>query len=585
MLLLNSHFVLENLRMGKLISEVEATIDSKVHKNMSEQQREYLLRERMRAIQEELGDKAKKDSDIEELRKRIKEANLPEKMEKKCLIEVSRYQSTPTTSPESNIIKTYLDFVLSLPWNNMSEDLEDIKAAKKILDEDHYGLDKVKERILEYLAVKIATKKNPQSILCLVGPPGVGKSSLARSIARALNKKFVKQSLGGMKDESEIRGHRRTYIGALPGRILQSLSNCGTKNPVFLLDEIDKMSSDYKGDPTSAMLEVLDPEQNFEFSDNYLEEPFDLSKCFFIATANYLGNIPAPLRDRLEIIELSSYTEQEKLMIAKNHLIKKQLTINGLDEAKFKITDDAILTIIQKYTREAGVREVDRILGTLVRKSIKKILIDNVKKVKIDVDNLEEYLGKNRFENNENLGKDLVGVVTGLAYTEFGGDTLQIEVSHFSGTGRLIITGKLGDVMKESCEIALSYVKANASKFGIELSDMDKQDIHIHVPEGAVPKDGPSAGVTITTAIVSAFSNKKADHLIGMTGEMTLRGQILPIGGLREKSIAAKRSGLSTILIPKDNEKDLDDIPQIVKDSLKIIPIEEVTDAINYTLK
>lgn len=576
--------VLTDLRSAKFHNELERKIDENVRRNMSEQQKEYYLREKMRAIQEELGDKAKKDADVEKLREKIKNAGLPKSMEEKALNEVNRFSMTPSTSPESGIIKTYLDFVLSLPWSTSSEDTSDLALAKQILDEDHYGLDKVKDRILEYLAVRLMTKENPQTILCLAGPPGVGKTSLAKSVARALNKKFIKQSLGGVKDESEIRGHRRTYLGALPGRILQSMAKAKTNNPVFLLDEIDKMSSDYKGDPTSAMLEVLDTEQNRYFSDNYLEEPFDLSKCFFIATANYLGNIPAPLRDRLEIVELSSYTEYEKFEIARRHLIEKQIKLNGLKESDLEISDQAIYHIIQKYTREAGVRELERLIGKIVRKSVTKILIEKEEKVIVNVDNLEEFLGKVKFENSENTGKDLVGVVTGLAYTEFGGDTLQIEVAHYKGNGKVLLTGKLGDVMKESAETALSYVKANASEFGIDYKLFVENDLHIHVPEGAIPKDGPSAGVTMVCAIVSSFSNLPVNHLTGMTGEITLRGRVLPIGGLREKSIAAHRAGLKRILIPKENVKDIEEIPESVRNSLEIIPIEDAKEAVNYVL-
>ncbi len=576
--------VLTDLRGAKFHNELERRIDESVRRNMSEQQKEYYLREKMRAIQEELGDKAKKDSDVEKLREQIKNAGLPKSMEEKALNEVNRFAMTPSTSPESGIIKTYLDFVLSLPWSLSSEDTNDIALAKQILDEDHYELEKVKERILEYLAVRLMTKENPQTILCLAGPPGVGKTSLARSVARALNKKFIKQSLGGVRDEAEIRGHRRTYLGALPGRILQSMAKAKTNNPVFLLDEIDKMSSDYKGDPTSAMLEVLDTEQNRYFSDNYLEEPFDLSKCFFIATANYLGNIPAPLRDRLEIVELSSYTEYEKFEIARRHLIEKQIKLNGLEVENVEISDQAIYFIIQKYTREAGVRELERLIGKIVRKSVTKILIDKNEKVIVNVDNLEEFLGKVKFENNENTGKDLVGVVTGLAYTEFGGDTLQIEVAHYKGNGKVLLTGKLGEVMKESAETALSYVKANAETFNIDYKLFIENDLHIHVPEGATPKDGPSAGVTMVCAIVSSFTNLPVHHLTGMTGEITLRGRVLPIGGLREKAIAASRAGLKRILIPKENVKDIEDIPESVRNSLEIIAIDEAIEAVEYVL-
>lgn len=577
--------ILEDLRKQKYFASLESKIDEEVKRSINEAQKEYYLREKMKAIQDELGDKAKKETDIDVLRKKIKEAKMPKTVEEKAYNELNRYMSTPSTSPESGIIRTYLDFLIALPWNTQSVDSDDIKKAKKILDEDHYGLDKVKERILEYLAVKIMTQKNPQAILCLVGPPGVGKTSLAKSIARALNKKFVKLSLGGVKDESEIRGHRRTYLGALPGRILQNLKRAGTNNPVFLLDEIDKMSSDYKGDPTSAMLEVLDGEQNQFFSDNYLEEPFDLSHVFFIATANYLGNIPEPLRDRIEIVEVSSYTEYEKFEIATHHLLKKQLLANGLNESQFSISDQAIYSIIQNYTREAGVRELERLLSSIIRKTIKNILLNGASKIEITVDNLEEYLGKPKFTNNKTEENDLVGIVTGLAYTQFGGDTLSIEATHYKGEGKLLLTGQLGDVMKESAQAAFSYVKSNVEKFNINIKDIKESDVHIHVPEGAIPKDGPSAGVTITTALISTFTNRPVHHEIGMTGEVTLRGQVLPIGGLREKSIAAHRSGLKKIIIPYDNLKDIDEIPESVKNSLEIIPVKSVEEIVDIVLK
>ncbi len=578
-------YIIEDLNKQISFAEIDKKIEANIRKSIEEGQKEYYLREKMKAIQEELGDKAKRDEDIEKLREKIKNAKMPKTMEAKAITELGRYQSIPSSSPESALIKTYLDFVLSLPWNETSEDSKDIANAKKILDEDHYGLDKVKNRILEYLAVRIMTNENPQSILCLVGPPGVGKTSLAKSIARALNKTFVKLSLGGVKDEAEIRGHRRTYIGALPGRIMQSLSKAKTKNPVFLLDEIDKMSSDYKGDPTSAMLEVLDSEQNKFFSDHYLEEPFDLSQVFFIATANYLGNIPAPLRDRMEIVEVSSYTEYEKFEIAKEHLISKQLKAHGLSENKFKITDQAIFKIIQSYTREAGVRELERLLGSLIRKAIKEILMDGATEVEINALNIEDYLGKEKFVDNQNEENDLIGVVNGLAYTEFGGDTLSIEVTMYKGDGRLMLTGKLGDVMKESAQAALSYVKSNVDKYHINYDVFKQNDIHIHVPEGAIPKDGPSAGVTLATAIISAAANKPVHHEIGMTGEITLRGRVLPIGGLREKSIAAHRTGLKRILIPKENIRDLDEIPESVKNDLQIIPVSTVDEVAEYAIK
>lgn len=576
--------LLQDLHLHKYFYDIESKIDDDVKKNINESQKEYYLREKIRAIQDELGDKVKKDSDVEALRNKIKEAKMPKNVEEKALKELGRYQSSSFNSPETGIIRTYLDFLVSLPWNNESVDSDDINKAKEELDKDHYGLEKVKDRILEYLAVKIMNKKNPQAILCLVGPPGVGKTSLAKSIAKALNKQFVKESLGGVRDEAEIRGHRRTYIGALPGRILQSIAKAKTNNPVFLLDEIDKLSSDYKGDPTSALLEVLDPEQNRIFSDHYLEETFDLSKVFFICTANYIGNIPAPLRDRMEIVELSSYTEYEKFEIAKRHLIPKQMTLHGLKEEQLEITDQAIYSVIQNYTRETGVRELERFIGSIIRKTIKKILTEKVSNVVVSAENIEDLLGKSRFTNNKVEDNDQVGVVTGLAYTQYGGDTLAVEVCYYSGDGRLVITGKLGDVMKESAHAALSYVRSNAEKFGIDPKIFKANDIHIHVPEGAIPKDGPSAGVTMVTALVSALSNRKVRHDVGMTGEITLRGRVLPIGGLREKSIAASRSGLKTIVIPSENLRDLDEIPTSVKSNLEIISVKTIDEVLEIAL-
>lgn len=578
-------YLLEDIEKEKYMSQIENQINMTVKKNIDENQKEYYLREKMKAIQEELGDKVKKESDIEELKEKILEKKMPKNIEEKALYELQRYQSLPASSGESGVIRTYLDFLVDLPWYEVSIDETDINVAEKALDATHFGLEKVKERIIEYLAVKILTGKNPQTILCLVGPPGVGKTSLAQSIAKALGRNFVKQSLGGVKDESEIRGHRRTYLGALPGRIMDGMKKAKVINPVFLLDEIDKLGFDYKGDPSAALLEVLDPEQNSKFSDHYLEEQYDLSQVLFIATANYLGNIPAPLRDRMEIIELSSYTEIEKFNIAIEHLIKKQLETHGLDDKKLVITDEAIMEMIRNYTREAGVRQLDRLFGSLTRKAIKIILGDKKDKVVIDQDDIVSFLGKPRFSNTKAETDDQVGVVTGLAYTQFGGDTLPVEVTYYKGTGKLVLTGKLGDVMKESAMAALSYVKANAEKLEIDMGVFSENDIHIHVPEGAVPKDGPSAGVTITTAIVSALTNKKVDHFIGMTGEITLRGRVLPIGGLKEKSIAAHRSGLKTIMIPMDNKKDLEDIPDDVKKNLEIIPVETIEEIINKALK
>jgi len=577
--------ILEDIARQKMVSELEQHINEEVKRSIDESQKEYYLREKMRAIQSELGDKARKEDEVDELRTKILEAKMPKDIEEKALQELQRYSSTPPAMAESGIIKTYLDFLVALPWKKSSRDSNDLNKVQENLDKNHYGLTSVKDRIIEYLAVKIKTRKNPQTILCLVGPPGVGKTSLAISIADALGRKFVKQSLGGVRDESEIRGHRRTYIGALPGRILKGMKDAGTVNPVFLLDEIDKMASDYKGDPASAMLEVLDPEQNAKFSDHYLEEPYDLSQVMFITTANYLGNIPAPLRDRMEIVELSSYTEFEKFNIAINHLIPKQLKAHGVSDKEFSVTDESIYYIIQRYTREAGVRELNRFIGTLIRKGIKEILMDKKESIAVTIDNIEHYLGKPRFMHNLADQKDQVGVATGLAYTQFGGDTLSIEVTFYKGKGNLSLTGKLGDVMKEGAITALSYLKANADKFEINPAFFQENDIHVHVPEGATPKDGPSAGITITTALLSAITGKKVKKEVGMTGEMTLRGYVLPIGGLREKSIAAHRSGLQTIIIPKENEKDIEEIPTEVKNALSIIPVSNVLEVFEIAIK
>lgn len=577
-------YILEDVAREKQIGDIEKKINDDVKKSIDESQKEYYLREKMKAIQTELGDKARQDEEIEELRKQILECKMPKKIEEKALKELQRYQNTSYQMAESGIIKAYLDFIIALPWHNETPDENDISKVKLSLDKHHYGLDKVKERILEYLSVKIMTNRNPQTILCLVGPPGVGKTSLAKSIADALGRKFIKQSLGGISDESEIRGHRRTYIGALPGRILKGMKDCGTINPVFLLDEIDKMTSNMRGDPASAMLEVLDPEQNSHFSDNYLEEEYDLSQVMFITTANDLGSIPGPLRDRMEIIELSSYTEFEKYNIATSHLMSRQLEAHGLKPEMLEVSDEAIYKIIQGYTREAGVRELNRMIGTICRKSVMEILVDKKEKISVTKDNLEHYLGKIRFFNNENREENQVGIVTGLAWTQFGGDTLDIEVTYYKGKGGLVLTGKLGDVMKESAQAALSFVKTHASEFNIDPALFAENDIHIHVPEGATPKDGPSAGVTMTTAIVSALTGRKVDAHLGMTGEVTLRGAVLPIGGLKEKAIAAHRSGLTTIIIPHENERDIEDIPAEVKEHLTIIPVKHVMDVINKAL-
>lgn len=578
------YMILQEIESEKELSQIENRINDKVKTRIEEGQKEYYLREKMRVIKEELGDVPDTEKDVDAIRKRLEENPYPETIKAKVKDELSRYEMLPAASGETGVIKTYIDWLMDLPWWQESKDNEDLNKASEILDADHYGLEKIKERILEYLAVKQMTNSLKAPIICLVGPPGVGKTSLAKSVARALDRKFVKISLGGVKDESEIRGHRRTYLGSMPGRFIQAMKKAGTINPVFLIDEIDKMASDYKGDPASAMLEVLDPEQNEYFSDHYIEESYDLSKVLFIATANYLENIPNALRDRLEIIELSSYTELEKVEIAKRHLVPKQLKENGLKESQLKIDDDMISFLIRYYTRESGVRQLERVIATVCRKSVLAILKDKKRSIKVTKKLVKEWLGNEKFEYGKREMKDQVGTVTGLAYTAFGGDVLQIEVNHFEGKGKLILTGQLGDVMKESASIAYDYVRANCQKYKIKPDIFEKNDIHIHVPEGAVPKDGPSAGVTLTTALVSSLSNIPVKANLAMTGEVTLRGNVLPIGGLKEKSMAAHRCGITTVLIPKANVKDLDDVPQTVKESVNFIPVERVSQVLDVAL-
>lgn len=578
------YMIIEELEKQQQLNRIEASINEKVKERINDGQKEYFLREKLKAIKEELGDVSSVSDDTTELREQIENNPYPEYVKQKALEELHKYEMLPPGSGEASVSRNYLDWLLKVPWWQETEDNDDLKAVRKVLDEDHYGLEKVKDRIMEYLAVKEMTGTLNSPILCLVGPPGVGKTSLAKSIARALDRKFVKMSLGGVRDEAEIRGHRRTYLGALPGRIIQGMKKAGVVNPVFLIDEIDKMGADYKGDPSDALLEVLDPEQNALFSDHYLEEAYDLSKVMFVATANYLENIPAPLQDRLEIIELPSYTEIDKLTIAKEHLIPKQLKMNGLKKTQFHIKDDEILYLIRHYTREAGVRQLERVIGSLCRKTVLSILNDGKKSVTVTKKWINEKLGKEMFEYGSKEKKDQIGVVTGLAYTSFGGDVLSIEVNSFEGKGNLVLTGKLGDVMKESAEIALDYVKAHASEFGIDPKYFEKHDIHIHVPEGAVPKDGPSAGVTLTTALVSALSNTPVHANLAMTGEVTLRGNVLPIGGLREKSLAAHRVGIQKILIPKKNVRDLDEVPQAVKDTITFVPVETMSQVLKEAL-
>ncbi|KAF0851375.1 MAG: endopeptidase La [Spiroplasma poulsonii] len=562
-------------------NDIDNKISKKIKERVDEQQREYYLREKLKAIKDELGEFDDAADEMKTYKERLAKESFPKNIKERIEQEITRYEALPQASSESNIIRTYIDWMMQVPWWEKTEEKNDLKFAQEVLDKYHFGLDKVKERIIEYLAVKTMTNFLKGQIICLVGPPGVGKTSLAKSIAEATGRNFVKMALGGVKDESEIRGHRKTYIGAMPGRIIQSMKRAKTTNPLFLLDEIDKMASDYRGDPASAMLEVLDPEQNATFSDHYLEESYDLSNVMFIATANYYDNIPEALIDRMEIIQLSSYTELEKFHIARDYLVPKVLSNNGLADGQLTITDDAVNEVIKHYMREAGVRQLERDLNAIARKFIVKFLNKEMTNLTVTDKIVNELLGKRRFEHTEKEKESQVGVVTGLAYTQFGGDILPIEVNSFLGKGSLVLTGKLGDVMKESASIALDYVKANSDKFGISAKFFETHDIHIHVPEGAVPKDGPSAGITLTTAIISALSNRPVSKDIGMTGEITLRGQVLPIGGLREKSISANRSGLKTILIPNKNIKDIEDIPKEVQETLKIIPVATYDEVFN----
>jgi ATP-dependent Lon protease len=576
--------VIQTINNEKEVLNLEKKIGQRVKRSMERTQKEYYLREQMKAIQKELGDKEGKTGEIEDLTKKVEEANMPEHVEKTVIKELARYEKVPSSSAESSVIRNYIEWLITLPWSKETEDDLDILKAEEILNRDHYGLDKVKERVLEYLAVQKLTQSLRGPILCLAGPPGVGKTSLARSVAESMGRNFVRISLGGVRDESEIRGHRRTYVGAMPGRIIQGMKKAGTINPVFLLDEIDKMSSDFRGDPSSAMLEVLDPEQNSNFSDHYIEENYDLSKVMFIATANDLSTIPGPLRDRMEIITIAGYTEIEKIHIAKDHLLQKQINENGLTKGQLQVRDDALKSLVRYYTREAGVRGLERQIASLCRKSAKIIVSGEKKKVVITEKNIEDFLGKKKFRYGQAETEDQIGVATGLAYTTVGGDTLQIEVSLSPGKGKLVLTGKLGDVMKESAQTAFSYVRSKTAEYGIEEDFYEKYDIHIHVPEGAVPKDGPSAGITMTTALVSALSGKKIRREIGMTGEITLRGRVLPIGGVKEKTLSAHRAGLTTIILPKDNEKDIDDIPESVRSDLHFILVSHVDQVLEKAL-
>lgn len=568
----------------KEILNLEKKIGQRVKRSIERTQKEFYLREQMKAIQKELGEKEGKFGEVETFKEKIEKANMPERVKETALKEVDRYEKVPATSAESSVIRNYIDWLLSLPWHEETTDNLDIKNAQKVLDADHYGLEKVKERVLEYLAVQKLTKSLKGPILCLVGPPGVGKTSLARSISKALGRNFVRISLGGVRDEAEIRGHRRTYVGAMPGRIIQGMKKAGTINPVFLLDEIDKMSSDFRGDPSAALLEVLDPEQNSTFSDHYIEETYDLSKVMFIATANSIATIPGPLLDRMEVISIPGYTEVEKLHIAKGHLLPKQLKAHGLEKGRLQIRDEALLKLIRTYTREAGVRGLERQISNLCRKAAKLIVMEDRKRIIITEKSLEEFLGKPKFRYGQAELQDQIGAATGLAYTTAGGDTLSIEVSVVPGKGKLTLTGKLGEVMKESAQAAFSYIRSRAAELNIDSEFHEKNDIHIHVPEGAIPKDGPSAGITMATALVSALTGRAVRKEVGMTGEITLRGRVLPIGGLKEKSLAAHRAGLKIVIIPKENEKDLEDIPESVRNDLTFIPVEHLDEVLKHAL-
>jgi ATP-dependent Lon protease len=564
---------------------VQQKIQSDVKGEIDKTQREYFLREQLKAIQKELGEIDEKTEEILELRNKIGEARMPEKVEKEAIKQINRLDKMHQDSAEAGTIRTYVDWLVEIPWSKSTKDNLNLKKAKNVLDKDHYDLEKVKERILEYLGVRKLKEKMKGPILCFVGPPGVGKTSLGKSIARALGREFYRMSLGGMRDEAEIRGHRRTYVGAMPGRIIQGIKSAGKNNPVFMLDEVDKIGMDFRGDPASALLEVLDPEQNFAFADHYLGVPFDLSKVMFITTANLMDPIPSPLMDRMEVLYLSGYTAEEKVGIAKNYLITKQLEEHGITGKNIKINDSALFQVITHYTREAGVRNLEREIANLCRKVARKIAEGQVKQYNITSSTLSKYLGVPKYLPEEEIKKNEIGVSTGLAWTESGGDIIYIESTIMKGKGALTLTGQLGDVMKESAHAALSYIRSRAKKLGISNSLFSNNDIHIHVPAGAIPKDGPSAGITMATSIASAFTGRAVHKSIAMTGEVTLRGRVLPIGGLKEKSLAAKRMGINTVIIPKRNEKDLEDIPKFIKKDMKFIPVETMDDVLKNALQ
>lgn len=576
--------VLARLKVETSIASLQSKLEGKVKSKVTKEQKEYYLREQMKAIQEELGEDPEEIDEIENYIKKLEKIKVSKEIKDKISHEISRLKTMSSSSSEANVIRSYLDWVFDIPWGKYTKEAIDIEKVRETLDEEHYGLEDVKDRIIEYLAVKQFSKSKKGPILCLVGPPGVGKTSIARSIAKAINRKYTRISLGGMRDEAEIRGHRKTYVGAIPGRIVYSLKEAKSMNPLILFDELDKINSDYKGDPSDALLEVLDSEQNKDFRDSYLEIPLNLSKAMFIATANTLDTVPRPLLDRMEVIEVSGYTYEEKFNIAKKHLIKKIFNDLDIETDSIEIKDSAIQEVIEGYTRESGVRSLERKLSSLIRKAIAELLKSKKKKIVLNKKKVNDLLGTRIFDLNEADKIDKVGVVNGMAWTAYGGDTLPIEAMVMNGNGKLELTGKLGDVMQESAKTAYSYVRANAKKFGIKDTFYKEKDVHIHAPEGAVPKDGPSAGVTMVTALVSALSGKKVKHNVAMTGEVTLTGRVLPIGGLKEKSMAAYRAGLDTIIIPKENEKDISKIPDSVRSNLNIISAREVNEVLKNAL-
>ena len=580
-----AEMLIKNISEQIEILKVEQKIAKKVKENIDRNQREYYLREQLKVISEELGDRDGINEDVEDFTNRIKKARMGKANTEKLLKEVNRFAKMQPSSAESSVLRSYIETVLEMPWNKATKEVFDIEDAREILDEDHYGLEKVKERVLEYLAVRQFTNGKNGTILCLSGPPGVGKTSVAKSIARALGRKYVRISLGGIHDEADIRGHRKTYIGAMEGRIMAAMKEVKVNNPLVLLDEIDKMGVDYKGDPSAALLEVLDVEQNSAFRDHYLEVEFDLSKVLFVTTANTLDTVSRPLLDRMEIIELSGYTDEEKFNIAKEYLVKKALEKTGLTSKQVSITDDAIKSITEHYTREAGVRKLEQQIEALCRKAAKTILDKNRKSVKITSKNISDYLGKERYNFDMKNEKDEVGIARGLAWTSVGGDTLSIETNVMSGSGKIELTGKLGDVMKESAMAAISYIRSRAEELNIDKEFYSTSDIHIHVPEGAVPKDGPSAGITMATALVSALTGKPVRNDIAMTGEITLRGRVLPIGGLKEKSMAAYRAGITTVIIPEKNKADIDDVPQEIRKKMKFIPVSHMDTVLENALR